>query len=245
MKKIFFTRWQIFLILLFIPLIAFADDCSNAYMEGVRLYKSGKYVEAELKFIAVAKECGNYADVFKMLRYCNIKLSESLNESMKEQKRQAMQINNLKNENQQLVFVQKKLDADLKTKTDFIGQLCGKLLTTQSDLRTIQDALNVANALIEQLKSDTSNLHMEFADCVSQCDSLKTALAECELDTVANNVDIKVLKGNLKNAEKENVKLQQEKAEIEEKNENLLKKISALKEENDALKHPVKQSDKK
>lgn len=237
MKKLFF-------ILLFIPLLAIADDCSNAYMEGVRLYKSGKYAEAQLKFIAVAKECGNYSDVFKMLKDCNLKLAESLNESVKEQKRSATQITNLRNESQQLMSAQNKLDADLKAKTDLINQSSRKLLTLQTDLKTTQEALTSANGIIEQLQSDTSILHIELSGWENQCDSLKTALAECVLDTAANNSDIKVLKGKVKNAEKEKAKLQKEKSELEKKIENLQKKIDALKEENDALKHPVKQTDK-
>ena len=237
MKKLFF-------ILSFIPLVAIADDCSNAYMEGVRLYKSGKYAEAQQKFIAVAKECGNYSDVFKMLKDCNTKLFESLNESANEKKRLATQICNYKNENQQLVSTKNKLDADLKEKTDLINQSSRKLLTLQSDLKVTQEALDLANGIIEQLRSDTSILHIELSGWENKCDSLKTALAECVLDTAANNSDIKVLKGKVKNAEKEKAKLQKEKSELEKKIENLQKKIDALKEENDALKHPVKQTDK-
>jgi chromosome segregation ATPase len=237
MKKLLF-------ILLFIPILAFADDCSNAYMEGVRLYKSGKYAEAQQKFIAVAKECGNYSDVFKMLKDCNTKLFESLNESANEKKRLATQISNYKNENQQLVSTKNKLDADLKEKTDLINQSSRKLLTLQSDLKVTQEALDLANGIIEQLRSDTSNLHTEISERVNQYDSLKTALDECVLDAAANNNDIKTLKGNLKNAEKEKAKLQKEKSELEKKIESLQKKLDAMKEENDALKHPVKQNDK-
>lgn len=237
MKKLLF-------ILLFIPILAIADDCSNAYMEGVRLYKSGKYAEAQQKFIAIAKECGNYSDVFKMLKDCNTKLSESLNESANEKKRLATQLSNLKNENQQLASAKNKLDDDLKAKTDLINQSSRKLLTLQSDLKITRETLDIANGIIEQLRNDTSNLHAKLACWENQCDSLKTVLTEYEVDTAANKVDLKILKDNLKNVEKENARLLKEIADMEKKVENLQKKATAMKEENDALKHPIKQSDK-
>ena len=90
---------KVLLILLCIPMLAFADDCADAYNAGNMLFKQGKYAAAQRKFIAVARECSGYSDVWEKIKSCTQKLEE-------EQSRQKGQIKSLTAENNEMKYTE-------------------------------------------------------------------------------------------------------------------------------------------
>jgi len=239
MKKI------LLILVVCLPVFAFADDCANAYKAGLDLYKQGKYAEAQVKFIAVAKICGDYSDVWNKLKSCNQKMSEK-------QSQQAAQIVSLKEEMHQLESDKDKAQSDYNGQSDLLSQTTAKLMTTQKELKD-------ANGTITQLCADTTSLHKEITTLMGRNEYLQTALNECSMDTAENNKGMKNLKSKLKKEEQEKKSLEKqikalekEKQEVEkdkeklnEKIEKLNQELTASKEANDALKKTEKQTKNK
>lgn len=233
---------KILLILLIIPICAFADDCSNAYMSGLELYRQGNYIEAQQKFIAVAKVCGNYSDVFKMLKDCNAKSANQQKQSLATQKQNDLQIKNLKTENQQLKAAKETAETKYN---DLLKKSAAKVNEMQNELDNTKNELIAAQSDINTLKEDTTAMHSKISTLLVNNDELQTALDECVLDTAANNNDIKALKKELKKLTSENNTLQKKNEDLEKKNEKLHQWENELKQKIDALNEEIKLLKKK
>lgn len=58
-------------LIVFISIICFqcvAQNCQDAYMAALQKYKNKNYVEAQRELIIVAQSCGDYSDVWKILK---------------------------------------------------------------------------------------------------------------------------------------------------------------------------------
>ena len=165
---------KLFLILVCLPILVFADDCANAYKAGLDLYKHGQYVEAQAKFIAVAKICGDYADIWNKLKSCNQKLSEK-------QSQQASQIKSLKAE------ITQKEQMTGKSSTSTLGlealknidsinvqaqQSKAQLKVAKDSIATLNSMLNETNAVIEKLRKEVESLNQQIDEL------MKTASAK-------------------------------------------------------------------
>lgn len=174
MKRIFV------IIALFASICVLADDCYDTYELGKELYQEGKYAEAQLKFIAVSKACGNYSNVYQYIKNCNQKLVET-------QKHQVSQINALKIQNHQLEDEKKKADIEYRNSMSNAAvqvRKAEKLIELKSDTIQMQrkwnlvwrDSVIKVNRRLDSISQllDTANL---------QIDSLKTIIVQSEKPT--------------------------------------------------------------
>lgn len=174
MKRIFV------IIALFASICVLADDCYDTYELGKELYQEGKYAEAQLKFIAVSKACGNYSNVYQYIKNCNQKLVET-------QKHQVSQINALKIHNHQLEDEKKKADIEYRNSMSNAAvqvRKAEKLIELKSDTIQMQrkwnlvwrDSVIKVNRRLDSISQllDTANL---------QIDSLKTIIVQIEKPT--------------------------------------------------------------
>ena len=148
---------KIFLLLVCLPIYVLADDCANAYKAGSDLYKHGKYAEAQVKFIAVAKVCGEYADVWDKIKSCNQKLAEKQTE-------QAKQLASLKAE-------MKKQEDSAKAKptlnseaSNAIGKLINDLNSTKQKLQDANDTIGVLKTCIAVQLDKIDSLQQQIAE---------------------------------------------------------------------------------
>lgn len=174
MKRIFV------IIALFASICVLADDCYDTYELGKELYQEGKYAEAQLKFIAVSKACGNYSNVYQYIKNCNQKLVET-------QKHQVSQINALKIQNHQLEDEKKKADTECNNnlanaavqvrKAENIVKLKSDTIQMQRKWNLVwRDSVMKVNRRLDSISLllDTANLKI---------DSLKTILILSEKPT--------------------------------------------------------------
>lgn len=145
---------RFFILFVFCPMLVLADDCSNAYKTGLELFKNGKFVEAQAKFIAVAGECGNYADVYNMIRLCNKKIANN-------QAQQTAEIASLKSENRKL--------------TEDVEQEKGKKNNQNVEL-------SKAVAQLQVLRSDTAVKNKELSKFKYQLQQFKDSIQQLQYD---------------------------------------------------------------
>ena len=214
MKKI------VLILCAFAPIFLYADDCSNAYKAGLDLYKKGKYIEAQSKFIAVATECGDYSEVFNMLRACNKNIAEQQTQLVANHDKQEKQISSLVNENKKLKDKQaieapvtsspgsgQKLVDAFNAQKNTIESLQSELQTANGTITTLQNELQVANNDITSLRSElqksNDNLRTQQAalDSISKVPS-KTRTTN-KNDILSLKKKIKELKKQLKLTKKE------------------------------------------
>ena len=158
------------ILIVFIFFVCFqcaAQNCQEAYMSALQKYKNKKYVEAQRELIIVAQSCGDYSDVWKILKECNKKISEI-------QIQQTSEIQNLKEENKKHVKQKEGLESEkiqlTKEKSDAIGQVA---------------KLNEANG---KLRQDISNLQKDTAGLKREIVNLKDTVRMLR-DEVATNAD--------------------------------------------------------
>lgn len=149
------------------------DACSKAYSEALQSFGKGNYEDAQRKFLAVAQTCTNYTDVWKYLSECNKKIADK-------QKKQALQMDALKNEYQQLEAEKKKADTEcnnnlakaavqVRLKSDTIQMQRKWNLVWRDSVMKVNRRLDSISLLL-----DTANLKI---------DSLKTILILSEKPT--------------------------------------------------------------
>lgn len=192
---------KLFLILVCLPIIALADDCANAYKAGLDLYKQGQYVEAQAKFIAVAKICGDYADVWNKLKSCNQKLSEK-------QSQQALQIASLKAEIKQSEQTDKPNDAASST---VLGKEAMSIIknidSIKADAKQSKEQLKVANDSIAVLKGMLKDANADLEKLRKDVESLNQQIEELKKPAPAEEKDKKEIKSG-KNAKQGKIKPQ-------------------------------------
>lgn len=151
---------KIFLVLVCLPILAFADDCANDYKAGLDLYKQGQYAEAQLKFIDVAK-IRDYADVWNKIKNCNQKLSEKISQ-------QASQITHLKKQLEQMPKKPNEPtlsnDSRRKEAEETIIKYKKQLGAKDSIITNLNRKLNEANANLEKQHNDIESLNKQIAE---------------------------------------------------------------------------------
>lgn len=149
------------------------DACSKAYSEALQSFGKGNYEDAQRKFLAVAQTCTNYTDVWKYLSECNKKIADK-------QKKQALQMDALKNEYQQLEAEKKKADTECNNnlvKAAVIVKLKSDTIQMQRKWNLVwRDSVMKVNRRLDSISLllDTANLKI---------DSLKTILILSEKPT--------------------------------------------------------------
>lgn len=174
MKRIFV------IIALFASICVLADDCYDTYELGKELYQEGKYAEAQLKFIAVSKACGNYSNVYQYIKNCNQKLVET-------QKHQVSQINALKIQNHQLEDEKKKADTECNNNLANAAvqvRRAENIVKLKSDTIQMQRKWNLVwrdSVMKVNRRLDSISLLLDTANL--QIDSLKTIIVQSEKPT--------------------------------------------------------------
>ena len=173
-------RKIIFILLSFVSLLVFSENekCSKIYNEGVDLYKKGKYIEAQLKFIYVVKECGNYAGVYNLLQTCNEKILLEYSEQNK-------QISFLRQQQKQLELEKEKLDAKSKDLAEAIGKI-----------RKLEKINLLRMDSIKELKSCNLEWRNSLVEINTRLDSITIIL-----DSINENINV-VRKNQDKNYKK-------------------------------------------
>lgn len=156
------------------------DACSKAYSEALQSFGKGNYEDAQRKFLAVAQTCTNYTDVWKYLSECNKKIADK-------QKKQAFQMDALKNEYQQLEAEKKKADTECNNnlanaavqvrRAENIVKLKSDTIQMQRKWNLVwRDSVIKVNRRLDSISQllDTANL---------QIDSLKTIIVQSEKPT--------------------------------------------------------------
>ena len=172
---------RIFVIIaLFASICVLADDCYDTYELGKELYQEGKYAEAQLKFIAVSKACGNYSNVYQYIKNCNQKLVET-------QKHQVSQINALKIQNHQLEDEKKKADTECNNNLANAAvqvRRAENIVKLKSDTIQMQRKWNLVwrdSVMKVNRRLDSISLLLDTANL--QIDSLKTIIVQSEKPT--------------------------------------------------------------
>lgn len=216
---------KLFLILVCLPILAFADDCANAYKAGSDLYKQGKYAEAQSKFIAVAKICGDYADVWDKIKSCNQKLSEK-------QSQQASQITSLKAEIKQLSQADKTNDGassavlgkEAMSIVKNIDNIKEEAKQSKEQLQVANDSIIVLNNMLKDANAGVEQLRKDIESLNQRIDELKKPVSVTHRKTVAEiEKEIKDCKAALKvlKAEKKEAKKREKQIKSTRKNKKL------------------------
>lgn len=183
----------IFITILF-AMAMYADDaCYSVYLNALRAYNSGDYIEAQRKFILVAQTCGDYQEVYKKLRDCNTKLKEKQTAS-------ANEISTLKENNRKLTeqYNAKKSEySDLQRQS--ATRIAGLEKIIEKDSIRLDSVNNVLNATktelngtrnrIQRLERDSAFLRYELDSMTHIKDSLQNKLEwwKIKRDTVTDD----------------------------------------------------------
>ena len=175
----------ILIFLLCLPIFILADECSETYKIGVDLFKAGEYTEAQRKFIAVAKVCGNYSNVYQYLKDCNTKLSEKLKQIEASQKTLSSQISSLKVEKEQLSKAKTKSETEWNNeRAKLVGKVKGYENTIEQRNQTISNLerqLEEKNQSMELLREEIRKASNDAAELV------KIAQRVIEQDSIINS----------------------------------------------------------
>ena len=168
MKKV------LLILLAFLPVLMYADECSDAYKAGLSLYKNKKYVEAQSKFIAVVSKCNSYADVLSMLKVCNEKIKE-------EQAKQTKQIATLEIENRQLRNAANQAKAENTSTTrgeEAVLTINSTRKKLNEDLEVTRKDLQIANDSIVSLNHTIKHLNDSIVSLNKSLQSAHTTIDE-------------------------------------------------------------------
>lgn len=156
------------------------DACSKAYSEALQSFGKGNYEDAQRKFLAVAQTCTNYTDVWKYLSECNKKIADK-------QKKQAFQMDALKNEYQQLEAEKKKADTECNNNLANAAvqvRRAENIVKLKSDTIQMQRKWNLVwrdSVIKVNRRLDSISLLLDTANL--QIDSLKTIIVQSEKPT--------------------------------------------------------------
>lgn len=156
------------------------DACSKAYSEALQSFGKGNYEDAQRKFLAVAQTCTNYTDVWKYLSECNKKIADK-------QKKQALQMDALKNEYQQLEAEKKKADTECNNNLANAAvqvRRAENIVKLKSDTIQMQRKWNLVwrdSVMKVNRRLDSISLLLDTANL--KIDSLKTILILSEKPT--------------------------------------------------------------
>lgn len=162
-------KYCLIILILMICCVCNAQNaCQNAYVSALQKYKNGNYVEAQRELVNVAQTCGNYSDVWKILKDCNKKLSDR-------QTQQADEIKQLKDEIQRLTSQNKKLESE-KTQLE-------------NDKSTAAVQVQKSKKTIEKLQQDIDILQKDTSALQTQIRRLNDTIFLLLCNEVASNAD--------------------------------------------------------
>lgn len=177
MKKFFLS----YIILLCSAFCYSQDACYTIYMEALHEYNNGNYTEAQRKFVIVAQNCGDYSEVWNMLKSCNSKIAER-------QKHQAAQIVSLRQENSQLVKETENCKTNVVAIKNELSEHKGYVIGQKNVIKQYDDSIKSLNYQLQQRQYSIVILN-------NTLDSLTTLL-----DTA--NVQIQILQAEKANSNK-------------------------------------------